>query len=58
MLLLRCRSNGVSGRGSVLPERGGLQVVGVGLQDAGVVAVEILPVGDGADSDLVVVAEL
>lgn len=43
---------------SVLPESGGLQVVGVGLQHAGVVAAEVLAVGDVADGQLVVVAKL
>lgn len=43
---------------SVLPQCGGLQVVGVGLQDAGVVAPEVLAVGGVADGQLVVVAEL
>lgn len=43
---------------SVLPERGGLQVVCVGLQYAGVVAAEVLPVTGVADGQLVVVAEL
>lgn len=50
------RSSGATA--SVLPERGGLQVVGVGLQHAGVVAAEVLAVGDVADGQLVVVAEL
>lgn len=43
---------------SVLPERGGLQVVGVGLQHACVVAAEVLAVGGVADGELVVVTEL
>lgn len=43
---------------SVLPERGGLQVVGVGLQHASVVTAEVLAVGGVADGQLVVVAEL
>lgn len=43
---------------SVLPERGRLQAVGVGLQHAGVVAAEVLAVRGVADGQLVVVAEL
>jgi len=43
---------------SVLPQGGGLQVVGVGLQHAGVVAAQVLAVGGVADRQLVVVAEL
>lgn len=43
---------------SVLPQRGGLKVVGVGLQHAGVVAAQVFPVGGVADGQLVVVAEL
>lgn len=47
-----------SPRPSVLPHRGGLQVVGVGLQHSGVVAAEVLAVGGVADGQLVVVAKL
>lgn len=43
---------------SVLPERGRLQVVSVGLQHAGVVAAQVLAVGGVAHGQLVVVAEL
>lgn len=43
---------------SVLPQRGRLQVVGVGLQHAGVVAAQVLAVSGVADGQLVVVAEL
>lgn len=43
---------------SVLPQRGGLQVVGVGLQHASVVASEVLAVGGVADGQLVVVTKL
>lgn len=43
---------------SVLPECGGLQVVSVGLQHAGVVTAEVLAVSHVADGQLVVVAKL
>lgn len=48
----------VSQHPSVFPERGRLQVVGVGLQHSGVVSAQVLPVGGVADGQLVVVAEL
>lgn len=43
---------------SVLPQCGGLKVVGVGLQHAGMVAAQVFPVSGVADGQLVVVAKL
>lgn len=43
---------------SVLPQRGGFQVVSVGLQHTSMVSAEVLAVGGVADGQLVVVAKL
>lgn len=52
------RSSVLSHHPSVLPERGCLQVVSVGLKHASVVATKVLAVGSVADGQLVVVTEL